>query len=67
MLPESRSVWLVASSAMEVRPVPGTKVEKTRPSAAGVSLVRKPEVAPGVEGMMLGTSAFSVGKPKAEV
>ena len=61
--PEMSRVWPVLSSAMEVRPAPGTKVEKVMPSPAGVSLVRKPE---GLE-RMSGTSAATVGKPVALV
>ncbi len=59
--PVRRRVWVVGSRAMEVRPEPGMKVEKMIPSPAGVSLVRKPEVALGVAGMMLGTRAARVG------
>ena len=46
---------------MEVMPGPGMKVEKRRPSPAGVSLVRKPEVVFGVLGMISGMRALSVG------
>jgi hypothetical protein len=61
MEPVTRRFDPAGSSAMEVRPVPGMKVEKRRPSPAGVSLVRKPEVAPVVAGMISGTRALSVG------
>jgi hypothetical protein len=44
-----------------VTPGPGMKVEKTRPSPAGVSLVRKPEVVLGVLGRMSGMRALRVG------
>ena len=47
-VPERRRFWVAGSKAMEVRPVPGMKVEKRMPSPAGVSLVRKPEVVLGV-------------------
>ena len=53
-------VLCAGSMAMEVMPGPGMKVEKRRPSPAGVSLVRKPEVV-WVLGMMSGTRALRVG------
>ncbi|WP_433985184.1 hypothetical protein RBB78_17060 [Tunturiibacter empetritectus] len=57
MEPVRRRVWVVGScgeGAMtsEEMPGPGMKVEKTMPSPAGVSLVRKPEVAERRSGMM---------------
>jgi hypothetical protein len=61
MAPERRRFCPAWSMAMEVMPGPGMNVEKRRPSPAGVSLVRKPEVVFGVLGMMLGTRALSVG------
>ena len=61
MEPVTRRLEVAGSRAMEVMPGPGMKVEKRRPSAAGVSLVRKPEVASAVAGMMLGTRALRVG------
>jgi hypothetical protein len=57
MEPERSRFCAVGSIAMEVRPGPGMKVEKSRPSAAGVSLVRKPEVGLRISG----TRAESVG------
>ena len=53
MAPETSRVWVVGSIAREVRTGPGMKVEKVRPSPAGVSLVRKPEVVLGALGMAL--------------
>jgi hypothetical protein len=61
MAPERRRVWLLGSIAIEVMPGPGRKVEKRMPSAAGVSLERKPEVVLGVLGMMSGIKALRVG------
>ena len=57
MEPERRRFCAVGSIAMEVMPGPGMNVEKRRPSPAGVSLVRKPEV--GLR--MVGINAESVG------
>jgi hypothetical protein len=61
MEPERRRFCAAGSIAMEEMPGPGMKVEKRRPSPAGVSLVRKPEVVLGVAGTMLGMRALRVG------
>jgi hypothetical protein len=61
MAPERRRFCTAGSIAIEVMPGPGRKVEKRRPSPAGVSLVRKPEVVFGVLGMISGMRALSVG------
>jgi len=57
MAPERRRFCAARSIAIEVMPGPGMKVEKRRPSPAGVSLVRKPEVGLRMSGMR----ALSVG------
>jgi len=56
-VPERRRFCVAGSSASEVMPAPGMKVEKAMPLPAGVSLVRKPEVGP----RMRGTTAARVG------
>jgi hypothetical protein len=52
MDPVRRRFWATGSMAREEIPGPGMKVEKTMPSPAGVSLVRKPEVVVRMSGMM---------------
>ncbi len=67
MSPEKNRVFVPASTATDDSPFPDTKVEKTRPSPAGVSLVRKPETGLAASLSKTGTSAFRVGKPVAVV
>lgn len=67
MAPERRRFCAAGSIAMEVIPEPGRKVEKRRPSAPGVILVRKPEAVLVVLGMMSGIKALRVGYPELVV
>jgi hypothetical protein len=52
MLPVRRRFCAAGSRARELNPVPGMKVEKRIPLPAGVSLVRKPEALPRIDGIM---------------
>ena len=49
-LPTSMRVGVLLSRARPVMPLPGIKVENRKPSPAGVSWVRKPDVASAERG-----------------